>query len=77
LACGTPVVTSDVGGAREVIDRPVYGRLAARDAGAIAAAVRALLDDPPSQATVREGALRLSWDRNGAELAAYLAGLVR
>ena len=31
LACGTPVVTSDVGGAREVVDRPEAGRLVPRD----------------------------------------------
>lgn len=77
LACGTPVVTSDVGGAREVIDRPAYGRLVPRDPKEIAAAVRELLGDPPPQALVREGALRFSWERNGAEQAAYLAGLVR
>jgi teichuronic acid biosynthesis glycosyltransferase TuaC len=77
LACGTPVVTSDVGGAREVIDRPEAGRLVPRDPAAIAGAVRELLADPPDPAMVREGALRFSWDRNGAELAAHLAGLAQ
>jgi glycosyltransferase involved in cell wall biosynthesis len=75
LACGTPVVTADVGGAREVIDRPQAGRLVPREAGAIAQAVRELLADPPDPVGVREGALRFSWDKNGAELAAHLAGL--
>ena len=77
LACGTPVVTSDVGGAREVIDRPAYGRLVPRDPAAIAAAVNQLLDEPLPQDAVREGALRFSWERNGAELAAHLSALVR
>jgi teichuronic acid biosynthesis glycosyltransferase TuaC len=75
LACGTPVVTSDVGGASEAIDRPAAGRLVPRDPEAIAAAVRELLAAPPDQAAVREGALRFSWDRNGAELAAHLSVL--
>jgi len=76
LACGTPVVTTDVGGAREVIDRSAYGRLVPRDPVAIAGAVNELLADPTAPETVREGALRFSWDRNGAELAAHLQGLV-
>lgn len=75
LACGTPVVTSDVGGAREAIDDPAYGRLAPRDPAAIAAAVKDLLADPPAQARVREGALRFSWERNGAALATHLLNL--
>lgn len=76
LACGTPVVTSDVGGAGELIDRPAYGRLVPRDPAAIAAAVRALLDQPVPQDVVRAGVLPFSWERNGAELAAHLNGLV-
>ena len=75
LACGTPVVTSDVGGAREAIDRPAAGRLVARAAGPIAEAVRELLADPPDPAAVRAAAARFSWDRNGAELHHHLAAI--
>jgi glycosyltransferase involved in cell wall biosynthesis len=77
LACGTPVVTSDVGGARDVIDRPAAGRLVPREPEAIAAAVRALLADPPNQAEVRAAAEKFSWRRNGNELFEHLASLVR
>jgi len=77
LACGTPVVTSDIGGAREAIDRHEAGRLVPRDPGAIAGAIRDLLANPPAQAEVRKSAQRFSWEKNGAELADHLAGLVR
>ena len=76
LACGTPVVTSDVGGAREVVDRPEAGRLVPREPGAVAEAVNDLLADPPRQAAVRAAAERFSWERNAAELHAHLAALV-
>jgi len=76
LACGTPVVTSDVGGAREVVDRSEAGRLVARDAGAVAAAVNAILADPPAQAAVRAAAEGFSWARNAAESRDHLFGLV-
>ncbi len=76
LACGTPVVTSDAGAAREVIDRPEAGRVVPREPAAIAAAVRELLDAPPDPARVREAAARFSWERNAAELFEHLSGLV-
>jgi glycosyltransferase involved in cell wall biosynthesis len=76
LACGTPILIADVGGAREVLDRPEAGRLVAREAGAIAAAAREMLASPPNRSAVRRSAERFSWDRNGAELHAHLAGLV-
>ena len=77
LACGTPLVTSDVGGAREVVDRPEAGRLVARDPAAVAEAVNALLASPPTQAAAREAAGKFSWERNAAELFEHLSGLVR
>jgi glycosyltransferase involved in cell wall biosynthesis len=76
LASGTPILIADVGGAREVLDRPEAGRLVARDSGAIAAAAREMLASPPDPAAVRRSAERFSWERNGAELHEHLAGLV-
>jgi glycosyltransferase involved in cell wall biosynthesis len=72
LACGTPLVIPDVGGAREVVDRPEAGRIVEREPGAIAAAIADLLDSPPERSGVRAAAERFSWARNGAELAAHL-----
>ncbi len=75
LACGTPIVISDVGGARELLDRPEAGRIVERDPEAIAEAIRALLDNPPSQAAVRASALRFTWQANGDTLLAHLQGI--
>jgi glycosyltransferase involved in cell wall biosynthesis len=75
MACGTPVVTTNVGGAPEVIDRPEAGRLVPRDAAAIAAAVSELLAAPPAQSEVREAAARFSWEANRDALFEHLRGL--
>lgn len=75
LACGTPILIADVGGAREVLDRPEAGRVVARDPAAIATAAREMLASPPDPEAVRRSAERFSWERNGAELHAHLAGL--
>ncbi|HEX8363667.1 MAG TPA: glycosyltransferase [Allosphingosinicella sp.] len=75
LSCGTPVVTTDVGGAREAIDRPEAGRLVPREPEALAAAVREILAAPPDQQAVRRAADKFDWERNAAELEAHLAAL--
>ncbi len=77
LACGTPIVISDVGGARELVDRPAAGRLVARDPAAIAAAVAELLAFPPDPAAVRAAAERFTWDANALALRDHLAGLAK
>lgn len=76
LACGTPILIADVGGAREVLDRPEAGRLVERDPEAVAAAAREMLASPPDPAAVRRTAERFSWERNAAELHEHLAALV-
>ncbi len=75
LACGTPVVVTDAGGAGEVVTDPAYGRIADRTAPAFAAAIAALLADPPPPAAVRRGAERFTWAANGAALYEHLSAL--
>ena len=75
LACGTPVVTCDAGGAGEVIDRPEAGRIVPREPGAIAAAVCDLLAAPPAQDDVRKASETFSWTRNSAELRDHLTNV--
>jgi glycosyltransferase involved in cell wall biosynthesis len=76
LACGTPIVITAAGGAGEVVTEPGFGRIVARAPQAFAAAIGALLDDPPAQADVRRGAERFTWDANSAALFDHLTGLV-
>lgn len=76
LACGTPVVTCDVGGARELIASDVAGRLVARNPQAVAAGINAVLNNPPPREAVAALTEGFSWDANAAALAAYWEGLV-
>ncbi|MBV9842557.1 MAG: glycosyltransferase [Sphingomonadaceae bacterium] len=76
LACGTPVVTADVGGAREAIDRPAAGRLVERKPGAVAAALAELIAQPPDPAETRKAAERFTWDANATTLEAHLRAIV-
>lgn len=78
LACGTPIVISDAGGAGELLTVPEAGRIVARSAAAIAEAVSAILASPPSPGAVAASlAGRFDWDRNGRELAAHLRRCAR
>lgn len=72
LACGTPIVITDVGGARELVDRPEAGRIVAREPEAIAEAISAVLADPPDGEAVRQAALRFTWTANADTLVAHL-----
>lgn len=75
LASGTPVVTTDVGGAREVVTDEV-GRLVARTPAAFAAALSELLAAPPPAAWVKAAVAGYSWAANAAALETHLRGLV-
>ena len=68
LACGAPLVIPDIGGAREVVTSPMAGRIAERNAPAIAEALRELLASPMEQGDVAEQVAGFSWDINAMKL---------
>ncbi len=77
LACGTPVVTTPIPGAQELITDPAWGRLVPRDGMAIAAAVSELLAARPDPETVRAAVAEYSWEANAAALVAHWRRLAR
>lgn len=77
LACGTPVVTTPIPGAQELITDPAWGRLVPRDGTAIAAAVSELLADRADPETVRAAVAEYSWEANAAALVAHWRRLAR
>jgi glycosyltransferase involved in cell wall biosynthesis len=63
MACGTPVVASDIPGNPEVVRERAAGTIMAHNnAEGLAAAVRALWSDLPSRAATRAYAERFGWD---------------
>lgn len=76
MACGTPAVAADAGGAREVIREPAAGRvLDARTPDAAAAAIRDVLAATDRQAT-RAYAERHSWDETSDGLEALFGEVI-
>lgn len=63
MACGTPVVATDVWGTGEVVAAPEAGALIKdRSAVAVAAGLKALFGNPPERAATRAYAEGFSWD---------------
>lgn len=75
LACGTPIVIPDIGGAREIVKDRSAGRIAPRSPQGIADAVRDILADPPAQADVAENVSRFSWSENAHKLVQFWKGV--
>ena len=75
LACGTPVVSTDVGGARELIDRSEAGHIVAPEVDAVSAAIADLIANPRDTLAVRKAAERFTWDANRDALYAHLKSL--
>ena len=67
MACGTPVVASNIPGNPEVVRSPEAGVIvAANTADGIADAVRGLLATPPARTATREYAERFGWTETSA-----------
>jgi glycosyltransferase involved in cell wall biosynthesis len=76
MASGAPIVIPDVGGARQVLrGHAAAGRIAERTPEGFAAAIAALLADPPQASTVRAAVEPYSWAAHSAHLMAYYARL--
>lgn len=76
LACGTPIVIPDIGGAREIVKDDSAGRLVQRSPEGIAQAVSDILADPPSQAEVAENVSRFSWGVNAENIVRFWSGVL-
>lgn len=69
LACGLPVVTTDVGGNAEVISHPGLGRVVPfGDAAALTSALDEALDVEWDRSAIRDHALANAWEKRVAEL---------
>ena len=76
LACGTPIVIADAGGANELVTSLDAGRIVTRNSEAIAAGIAQVLVAPPIQEVVAATVERFSWEINAAALAKYYDRLV-
>jgi teichuronic acid biosynthesis glycosyltransferase TuaC len=76
LACGTPIVITDAGGAGEVVRTPAAGRIVARESAAFARAIGDLLATLPPRDETRKAAANFTWQANTAALYDHLSGLV-
>jgi teichuronic acid biosynthesis glycosyltransferase TuaC len=77
LACGTPLVTCDVGGARELVTSELAGRLVERSPAAVVQGVRQVLANPPNRQAVAALTEHFSWYANAEALAAHFEKLTR
>ena len=76
LACGTPIVICDVGGAATLMTNPAAGGIVERDARAIVDGVRTVCAAGVEPSRVPEVVAGYSWGANGSALVAHWQGLV-
>ena len=76
LACGTPIVITDAGGAREVVTSPDAGVIVARTCRAVREGIELVADRPRSPERVAATVDRFSWEANGRALAEHFDGIV-
>ena len=68
LACGTPIVIGDVGGARELVRGPAAGIIVAREPGEIARGVATILDHPRDPRETAQVVDAFGWAEHAAAL---------
>lgn len=76
LACGTPVVATNVWGAPEIVTTPEVGLLCAREPGDLAAKLQAALARTWDRAAIRAHVAGRTWETVGREVAAVFEGVL-
>nr|WP_247712101.1 glycosyltransferase [Qipengyuania qiaonensis] len=76
LACGTPLVITDAGGAREVVTSPDAGVIVGRNCRAVLDGIELVTARPRSPEKVAETVAGFSWEANGRALADHYDRLV-
>lgn len=76
LASGTPIVISDVGGARELVKDDSAGYIVEHDSNQVADAINALLAEPRDQNEVAQNVAHFSWDINSENMDKHLRSII-
>jgi glycosyltransferase involved in cell wall biosynthesis len=76
LACGTPVVASNVGGAPELIRSADAGRIVETNIPAIVSAIDELIRNPIAPERVAASVAHFSWTNNAERLEAFFRDIV-
>lgn len=76
LACGTPVVATDTGGARELISRPEAGILIERTVQSLVDGIRTVQKNPPGRIKTRQHAELFSWQDTINRLSRLFSALI-
>ncbi len=76
MACGTPVVATNIWGNPEVVRAPEAGMIVARTVEALAAGARRLLAAAPGRAATRAYAERFGWEETTAGQLAVFRGVL-
>tara|TARA_R110000772_G_scaffold52228_12_gene119796 strand:- start:5426 stop:6601 length:1176 start_codon:yes stop_codon:yes gene_type:complete len=77
LSCGTPVIISEAGGARELVRSDIAGRIVKQDSLAIVVAAKAILANRPKQDDVRATVSHFCWENNGDALVKLFANIAK
>ncbi|MDZ7589013.1 MAG: glycosyltransferase [Parasphingorhabdus sp.] len=76
LACGTPIVISNAGGAAELVRNATAGVMIAPTADAVARAISNYLEHHSDPVMVANAVADFSWDRNGQQLVAFFQNVI-
>jgi len=73
MACGVPVLATNVGGIPEVVDESLCGKLIpAQSEGAVAQGLKFILSHNWSRQAIKQHSKQFSWENNKKQLVALL-----